>query len=39
MNRYRDKFENVRQYFEPRFADAVKVGNEMIATILEKTEA
>ncbi|KAK2765176.1 prephenate dehydrogenase (NADP(+)) [Arachnomyces sp. PD_36] len=34
---YRDRFEKIQEYFAPRFPDAVKVGNEMIKTILEKT--
>lgn len=34
---YRDRFEKIQNYFAPRFPDAVRVGNEMIKTILEKT--
>ncbi len=34
---YRDRFEKVQAYFAPRFPEAVRVGNEMISTILEKT--
>lgn len=34
---YRDRFESTQQFFKPRFADATKVGNEMIKTILENT--
>ena len=34
---YRDRFEQIQQYFAPRFPEAVRVGNEMIKTILEKT--
>lgn len=34
---YRDRFDQTRQFFEPRFADATKVGNEMLKTILAKT--
>ena len=34
---YRDKFERIQTYFEPRFPEATKLGNEMIKTILEKT--
>lgn len=34
---YRDRFEETQQYFAPRFPDAVRLGNEMINTILEKT--
>jgi len=36
---YRDRFEKTQQYFAPRFPEAVRVGNEMIKTILEKTTA
>jgi prephenate dehydrogenase (NADP+) len=35
---YRDRFERIQSYFSPRFPDAVKLGNEMMKTILEKTE-
>ena len=35
---YRDRFEKIQRYFAPRFPDAVRVGNEMIRTILEKTK-
>ena len=35
---YRDRFESTRKFFEPRFADATKVGNEMMKTILENTK-
>jgi prephenate dehydrogenase (NADP+) len=34
---YRDRFESTQKFFEPRFADAVRVGNEMMRTILENT--
>lgn len=34
---YREKFETIQKYFEPRFPEATKLGNEMIRTILEKT--
>ncbi|KAJ4349864.1 prephenate dehydrogenase (NADP(+)) [Didymosphaeria variabile] len=34
---YREKFEAIQKYFEPRFPDATKVGNEMIKTILAQT--
>ena len=34
---YREKFEKIQRYFEPRFPEATKLGNEMIKTILEKT--
>jgi prephenate dehydrogenase (NADP+) len=32
---YREKFEKIQKYFEPRFPEATKVGNEMIRTIEE----
>lgn len=35
---YRDRFERIQNYFAPRFSEAVRVGNEMMKTILEKTE-
>ncbi|CUS11705.1 unnamed protein product [Tuber aestivum] len=35
---YRRRFEKPQEYFGPRFADATKVGNEMIRTILERTK-
>lgn len=35
---YREKFENIQKYFEPRFPDATKLGNEMIKTILEQSK-
>lgn len=35
---YRDRFESTQRFFEPRFADAVTIGNEMMRTILENTE-
>ncbi|KKY14321.1 putative prephenate dehydrogenase [Phaeomoniella chlamydospora] len=34
---YRDRFEKTQQYFATRFPDAVRVGNEMIKTIMERT--
>jgi hypothetical protein len=34
---YKERFEEIQQHFEPRFPDAVRLGNEMIKTILEKT--
>ncbi|OQD75332.1 hypothetical protein PENDEC_c007G04485 [Penicillium decumbens] len=34
---YRDRFEKIASYFAPRFAEASKLGNEMMKTILEKT--
>jgi len=35
---YRDRFQSTQKFFEPRFADAIKVGNEMMKTILENTQ-
>lgn len=35
MDGYREKFETIQNYFEPRFKEATKVGNEMIKTIEE----
>jgi prephenate dehydrogenase (NADP+) len=37
FNGYREKFEEIQEYFAPRFPAATKLGNEMIKTILEKT--
>lgn len=34
---YRDRFERIQRFFEPRFTDATKVGNEMIKKVLEST--
>jgi prephenate dehydrogenase (NADP+) len=34
---YRDRFERIQRYFAPRFPEAVRLGNEMMKTILEKT--
>ncbi|KAF1933036.1 prephenate dehydrogenase [Didymella exigua CBS 183.55] len=34
---YKAKFEAIQTYFEPRFEEATKLGNEMIRAILEKT--
>ncbi|KAI9685338.1 MAG: prephenate dehydrogenase (NADP(+)), partial [Bogoriella megaspora] len=39
MDGYRQKFEEIQEYFAPRFPGAVQIGNEMIKTILEKTES
>ncbi|OAT11648.1 prephenate dehydrogenase (NADP+), variant 1 [Blastomyces gilchristii SLH14081] len=36
---YRDRFEKIQSYFSPRFPEAVRLGNEMMKTILEKTAA
>ena len=35
---YREKFESIQKYFAPRFPEATRIGNEMIKTILEKTQ-
>jgi prephenate dehydrogenase (NADP+) len=35
---YRDRFESTQKFFEPRFEDATRVGNEMMKTILENTD-
>ena len=35
MDGYREKFEKIQAYFAPRFAEATKLGNEMIRTIEE----
>lgn len=35
MDGYKKKFEEIQSYFEPRFKEATKVGNEMIKTIEE----
>ncbi|OJJ46671.1 hypothetical protein ASPZODRAFT_117350 [Penicilliopsis zonata CBS 506.65] len=34
---YRDRFERIQTYFAPRFPEALRLGNEMMKTILEKT--
>ncbi|KAK3171901.1 prephenate dehydrogenase (NADP(+)) [Lepraria neglecta] len=34
---YKDRFENIQKYFEPRFPEATRLGNEMIRVILAKT--
>lgn len=34
---YKKRFEIVQKYFEPRFKEATKLGNEMIRTIFERT--
>lgn len=34
---YRKRFEHVQRYFQPRFKDATRLGNEMIRTIFERT--
>ena len=35
MDGYREKFEEIQNYFAPRFPEATRVGNEMIKTIEE----
>ncbi|KAJ9502292.1 prephenate dehydrogenase (NADP(+)) [Exophiala xenobiotica] len=35
---YRARFENIQQYFAPRFPEAVRVGNEMIQEIMTRTQ-
>ena len=35
MDGYREKFEKIQSYFAPQFAEATRVGNEMIKTIEE----
>lgn len=37
MDGYREKFEEIQEFFAPRFPEATLLGNEMIKTILEKT--
>lgn len=37
MDAYEEKFNMVSSYFEPRFEEAIRVGNEMMDTILRKT--
>ncbi|KAL8785287.1 MAG: hypothetical protein Q9195_008706 [Heterodermia aff. obscurata] len=32
---YRDRFERIQEYFQPRFPEATRVGNEMIKVIFE----
>ncbi|CAD6566408.1 MAG: prephenate dehydrogenase (NADP(+)) [Alectoria sarmentosa] len=34
---YQDRFERISKYFEPRYPEATRIGNEMISVILEKT--
>lgn len=34
---YKERFKEIQGYFAPRFAEASKLGNEMMRTILEKT--
>jgi len=35
---YKDRFERIQKYFTPRFPEAIKLGNDMIQTILARTE-
>ena len=35
---YRARFENIQQYFAPRFPEAVRLGNEMIKEIMTRTK-
>ncbi|KAK3071885.1 prephenate dehydrogenase (NADP(+)) [Teratosphaeriaceae sp. CCFEE 6253] len=35
MEGYREKFEGIQRYFQPRFGEATEVGNQMIRTIEE----
>ncbi|KAI5778914.1 hypothetical protein EDC01DRAFT_324643 [Geopyxis carbonaria] len=37
FNAYQKRFEGPQKYFEPRFPEAVRIGNEMIKTILSRT--
>ncbi|KAB8338876.1 hypothetical protein FH972_021820 [Carpinus fangiana] len=37
MEAYKEKFKGIAEYFEPRFAEATRVGNDMVKTILEQT--
>ena len=39
MDAYREKFERIQSYFAPRFAEATKIGNQMIKTVEEHLEA
>lgn len=34
---YRDRFETIQKFFAPRFPEAVRLGNEMIKTIMDRT--
>lgn len=36
---YKDRFQSTQKFFEPRFADATRVGNEMMKTILQNMKA
>jgi prephenate dehydrogenase (NADP+) len=35
---YKERFEEVQKFFEPRFPEATRLGNEMIKTIAERTK-
>ena len=35
---YKEKFDRIQSYFAPRFPEAQRLGNEMIKTIMQKTE-
>lgn len=37
FNSYRLRFEKPRQYFAPRFPEAILLGNQMITTLLSRT--
>lgn len=39
MDGYREKFEGIQSYFAPRFPEATKIGNQMIATVEESLKA
>jgi prephenate dehydrogenase (NADP+) len=35
---YKDRFQSTQKFFENRFPEATKLGNEMIKTILQNTK-
>jgi len=35
---YKDRFQKIQEFFAPRFPEAIRIGNEMMQTILDKTE-
>lgn len=37
MEIYREKFESIQAYFAPQFPEATRIGNQMITTILKRT--
>lgn len=39
MDGYREKFDKIQKYFEPRFPEATRVGNEMIKTLEENLQS